>query len=266
MSTRERPPSQPRQDSTNFDLSGRRAVVTGAARGIGRAAACALAAAGAEVVAVDISAEELERTANSIAASGGVAHMIVVDVTSDSSVQDLVATVSQRGGVDILVNAAGIIRRGHSLDATVEDLEDLWKVNVRGLYAVTQALLPHMVGRNSAKIINVGSLGSLLGLENRAAYAATKGAVRQYTQSLAVDLGQYGIRANAIAPGYIATEMNRQWLETETAQRARLIKRIPLGRLGTPHDIAGAFVFLASPASDYITGQLLVVDGGWSSW
>lgn len=249
-----------------FDLSGRRAVVTGAARGIGRAAATALARHGAELVLVDILADELAATAEQIGRHGPRAQVVRMDVRSGQDVRALADAAAALGGVDIVVNGAGILTRADSTEATLEDLDQLWEVNVRGLYAVTQALLPQLVEKGSGKIINVGSLGSVLGLENRAAYAATKGAVRQYTQSLAVDLGCHGICANAIAPGYIETRMTEDWLSESSDRRRRMLERIPIGRFGRTADVEGAFVFLAAPASDYVTGQVIIVDGGWSSW
>lgn len=251
--------------ASGFDLTGLRAVVTGAARGIGQAAARALATHGAQPLLVDFDQHQLGHTADQIACTRPRPAVLAADIRDAASITDIADHVAADGGLDILVNAAGIIRRADALHATVDDLDDVWQVNVRGLYALTQALLPAMIGRPSPSIINVGSLGSLLGLANRGAYAATKGAVRQYTQSLAVDLGRHGVRANTIAPGYIATEMNRDWLDNDTTARDQLIARIPLGRLGRPDDLAGTFVFLASPASAYLTGQLIVVDGGWSS-
>jgi len=188
-----------------------------------------------------------------------------LDVRVEEDVRRLAETTAALGGVDVVVNAAGIMHRAVATEAKIADLDRLWEVNVRGLYAVTQALLPQLVERGTGgKIVNVGSLGSVLGLERRAAYAATKGAVRQYTQSMAVDLGPYGICVNAIAPGYIDTHMTADWLD-DPDRRRRLLERIPTGRFGEPADLAGTFVFLAAPASDYVTGQIVVVDGGWSS-
>jgi NAD(P)-dependent dehydrogenase (short-subunit alcohol dehydrogenase family) len=249
-----------------FDLSGRRAIVTGAARGIGRAAALALARQGAEMLLADVLEDELAATAGEIARAGGEAHPHRIDVREDGDVARLVEVATALGGLDILVNSAGIMRRALATEATVEDLDRLWEVNVRGLYAVTQAVLPLLVERGGGKIVNVGSLGSVLGLERRAAYAATKGAVRQYTMSLAADLGRHGIHVNAVAPGYIETSMTQDWLDGDGERRRRMLERIPVGRFGRPLDLEGVFVFLASGASDYVTGQVIVVDGGWSSW
>jgi NAD(P)-dependent dehydrogenase (short-subunit alcohol dehydrogenase family) len=248
-----------------FDMTGRRALVTGAARGIGRAAATALARHGAELVLVDVLDGELLAAADAVGRLGTTAEAVRTDLRSDDEVDKLARATAALGGVDILVNCAGVQRRVPTVESTVEDLDLLWKVNVRGLYAVTQALLPQLSRKGCGKIINVGSLGSVLGLEKRAAYAATKGAVRQYTQSLAVELGPHGICANVIAPGYIETDMTFDYLNSSD-RRQGMLGRIPLGRFGRPADIEGAVVFLAAPASDYITGQVIIVDGGWCSW
>jgi NAD(P)-dependent dehydrogenase (short-subunit alcohol dehydrogenase family) len=250
----------------SFDLTGRRAVVTGAARGIGAAAAAALARHGAELLLADILEEPLRETTEAIAEEGARASSMSVDVRIGEDIERLAGKAAELGGADILVNCAGVIGRAVTTESTVEDLDVVWEVNMRGLYAVTQAMLPQLIQSSGGKIVNVGSLGSLLGLEQRAAYAATKGAVRQYTQSLAVDLGRYGICVNAVAPGYIETRMSADWIDTDELRRSRMLERILLGRFGRPGDIEGAFVYLAAPASDYVTGQLLVVDGGWSSW
>lgn len=254
------------QERDAFDLCGLRAVVTGAARGIGLAAARALGRYGAELIIADVLDEELAHTREEFMARGVAVEMLATDVRSEADVVRLAEAAAALGGADVIVNAAGVMRRAGALDTTLEDLDAVWEVNVRGLYAVTQALLPQLVEKGAGKVINVGSLGSVLGLERRAAYAATKGAVRQYTQSLAVDLGKHGICVNAIAPGYIETDMSGDWLDGDGRRREAMLERILLGRFGRPSDLEGAFVFLAARASDYVTGQLLIVDGGWSSW
>lgn len=250
----------------SFDLSGRRALITGAARGIGAAAASALGRHGAELLLADVCDDALADTTRSLADSGVAARSAQVDVRSAADVARLVESAASIGGIDILVSCAGVMGRAAATESTVADLDALWEVNMRGLYAVTQALLPQLIASEAGKIVNVGSLGSLLGLEQRAAYAATKGAVRQYTQSLAVDLGRHGVCANAIAPGYIETSMSADWLVSDEQRRGRMLQRILLNRFGRPSDLEGAFVFLSASASDYVTGQVIVVDGGWSSW
>ncbi|MBS1861522.1 MAG: SDR family oxidoreductase [Actinobacteria bacterium] len=249
-----------------FDLSGKRVVVTGAARGIGCAAATALGRHGAELLLADSQGDILADTVKELGRNGVAAAPVNMDVRSVEDVQRLTEITAGTGGLDILVNCAGVIGRARTSEATVKDLDTLWEVNMRGLYVVTQALLPQLVDGDGGKIINVGSLGSVLGLEQRAAYAATKGAVARYTQSLAVDLGRHGVCVNAIAPGYIQTTMSGDWLDGDGERRKRMLERILLGRFGSPADVEGTFVFLAAPASDYLTGQIIVVDGGWSSW
>jgi NAD(P)-dependent dehydrogenase (short-subunit alcohol dehydrogenase family) len=248
-----------------FSLTGKVAVVTGAAGGIGACAARTFAGLGASVVAFDNRAEALLATGRALREAGAEVATVVGDLTRAEDIDRLVARAVQLGGADVLVNSAGRQRRLPVASATVEDLDWLWDVNVRGLFAVTQALLPGMLDRGSGKIVNLGSLGSLLGLERRTAYALTKGAVRQYTQSLAAELGPHGICVNGVAPGYIETEMTRDLL-ADDAMRERLLSRIVLRRFGGTEDLEGVFAFLASCASDYVTGQIIVVDGGWTTW
>ncbi len=168
------------------------------------------------------------------------------------------------GGADILVNSIGVQRRRPILEATSEDLEYVWGVNVAGVFAMTRALLPQMVAKGYGKIINVCSIGSFMGLDGKTVYAMTKGALAQYTRSSAVELARYGVRVNGIAPGYVETPMTHDFIHSE--REAEYLARIPLGRFADVEDLKGAFVFLASPASDYMIGQLLVLDGGQTIW
>lgn len=248
-----------------FDLGGSIAVVTGAAQGIGLAATRALVGAGASVVMFDRSEEDLARVVKELSHQGHSVTAVPGDVRSDSDVARLVDVI---GGdrLQILINCAGIVVRGHALSIGPEEVDQAWDVNVRGLVRVTHALLPLMVDQGGGKIINMGSLGTLLGLELRSAYAASKGAVGQYSKSLAVDLAQHNICVNVIAPGYVRTPMTREWLTSDDERQARMLSRIPLGRFADSQDLEGLFVFLASPASNYITGQVIAIDGGWSAW
>jgi NAD(P)-dependent dehydrogenase (short-subunit alcohol dehydrogenase family) len=248
-----------------FDLTGAVAVITGGARGIGRAAARALARQGASVVLFDRLGEQLEDTARELADGGTATEFIVGDVRSDDDLRRLADAAAGLGPVDIVINNAGVIRRMDIQDMTVEDLDWMWAVNVRGLVAVNQIFLPQMIERRRGKVINLGSLGSVTGLEQRTAYATTKGAVAQYTVSLAAEVGRYGICVNAIAPGYVDTDMAGTWISAEPGRTEQLLARIPLGRFAQPEDLEGTFAFLASPASDYVTGQVLLVDGGWTA-
>lgn len=253
--------------SSPFDLRDRVAVVTGAARGLGRSAALALGRAGARVVLFDRLESELAATEAELTDAGVAARAVPGDVTRSEDIEHLVGVAGEVGRVDIVVNCAGVIRRVDIADFGLSDLDAQWAVNVRGTVAVTQAFLAQLRdhGRSDrGKVINVGSLGSVVGLERRTGYAATKGAVAQYTVSLASEVGADQVCVNAIAPGYVETAMTSDWLD-DADRRRRLLDRIPLGRFATPRDLEGVFVFLASAASDYVTGQVLLVDGGWTT-
>jgi NAD(P)-dependent dehydrogenase (short-subunit alcohol dehydrogenase family) len=242
------------------------AVVTGAARGIGKAAAAGLASRGATVVLFDRLREQLAATTQEIRTdSRQPVHSIVGDVSEPADRERLLERSRQVGTVSVLVNAAGVMRRTDATALTVEDLDYLWQVNVAGTVGVTQLLLPQMVEAGYGKVINVGSLGSVRGLERRTGYATTKGAVAQYTVSLASEVGRHGVRVNAVAPGYVATDMASEWIYGDPDRTQRLRARIPLDSFATPEQLAGVFVFLAASASDYMTGQVLVTDGGWTT-
>lgn len=249
---------------TPFDLSGAVAVITGSARGLGRAAATALARHGASVVMFDTLGKEVEKAAAQVRAAGGQGVALEGSVSESRDVARLVEAAGDLGQVSIVVNCAGIMRRLDIDQMTVDDLQALWDINVSGTVAVTQRFLPGMMQQGYGKIVNVGSLGSVTGLERRTGYATTKGAVAQYTVSLASEVGAHGVRANVVAPGYVDTEMAGQYMWESPETTHRLLSRIPLGRFAQSEDLEGTFVFLASPASDYVTGQVLLVDGGWT--
>lgn len=258
-------PDQQLVISNRFSLTGRIAVVTGAARGIGRAAAAALGEQGATLLLVDVLAEDVCRIKDDLAERGIRAKALPGDVVDKGMHDEIMRVTAEVGPVSILVNAAGVMRRTNATELTIEDLDFLWQVNVVGTVAITQRLLPQMVEHGYGKIINIGSLGSVRGLERRTAYAATKGAIAQYTVSLASEVGKHGVRVNAIAPGYVDTDMTAPWIYGNPERTANLLARIPLGRFADPADLAGVFIFLAAPASDYVTGQILLVDGGWTT-
>lgn len=248
-----------------FDLTGQVAVVTGAARGLGLTAATVLAQSGASVVLFDVLEDQLAASTGKLTSDGAEAVAVPGSVTQDADLDRLRAVAEQLGPVSVVVNCAGIIRR-LGIDAmTVDDLDDLWQVNVRGTVAVTQMFLPQMVDAGYGKVVNVGSLGSVRGLHQRTAYATTKGAVAMYTVSLATEVGPHGVRANVIAPGYVDTDMAGTYIRAEPGRAERLLERIPLRRFAAADDLAGTFLFLATRASDYITGQVLLVDGGWTT-
>lgn len=249
-----------------FSLHDRIAVVTGAARGIGKAAAQALAAHGARLLLVDRLATELASTAAEITETADApVHTLVTDIAATDAGRKVRAAAHEAGPVSVVVNAAGVMVRSEITDLTAADLDTLWRANVLGTIEVTQCLLPQMIEQGYGKVINIGSLGSVRGLERRTGYAMSKGAIAQYTISLASETGQYGIRANVLAPGYVTTDMASEWIYGDTERTARLRARIPLGRFATPEDMSGVVVFLATPASDYVTGQILLADGGWTT-
>ena len=251
-------PAQP------FDLSGKIALVTGACRGLGFAIAEGLAKAGATVVLNGRRRDELEASAKALTDAGRNASIQVFDVTDRPAVHRAVAAVeAQHGRLDIVVNNAGIQRRGPLVDVAQQDWDDIIATNLTAPFLVSQAALPGMIARRNGKIIHIASLMSELARPTVVPYTAAKGGVRQLTRGMAVELAPHNIQVNAIAPGYFATEMNRALIDNPEFN-AWVCKRTPAGRWGQPEEIAGLAVFLASSAANYITGQMLVIDGGMS--
>ncbi len=245
----------------SFDLAGKRALVTGANTGIGQAIAVALAEAGADVALAGRSAPA--ETLALIAATGRVGVDLRADLSSAAPVAGLVAdAVAALGGLDILVNNAGIIRRNDLADFTEEDWDAVIDTNLKTLFFLSQAAARVMMAKGSGKIINIASLLSFQGGIRVPSYAAAKSGVAGLTKAMANELAPSGVQVNAIAPGYIATN-NTAALQADETRNRQILERIPTGRWGRPEDIAGAAVFLASPASDYVTGHVLAVDGGW---
>jgi 2-dehydro-3-deoxy-D-gluconate 5-dehydrogenase len=247
--------------SDMFDLTGRTAVVTGARRGLGRAMAVALAQAGADIAPVS------RRPASELAADVERAGRRCIPITADLEDPAQVDAVIPRavdalGHVDILVNNAGVISRGPALEVTEEDWCRVLQVNLSALFRLCQHAARQMVPRRRGKIINIASLMSFEGGILVSPYAASKGAVGQLTKALANEWAPLGINVNAIVPGYMATELT-QPLREDPVRNPAILARIPAGRWGQPEELGGAVVFLASPASDYVHGHLLAVDGGW---
>ena len=244
-----------------FGLLGRRALVTGANTGIGQALAVALAEAGADVALAGRS--EPGETLAAIAKTGRKAVDIRADLSSTAPLGEVVTrTVTELGGLDILVNNAGIIRRDDLLEFTEGDWDAVLDTNLKSLFFLSQAAARHMAAQGSGKIVNIASLLSFQGGIRVPSYAAAKSGVAGVTRAMANELAPKGVQVNAIAPGYIATN-NTAALQGDATRNRQILERIPTGRWGKPEDIAGAAVFLASPASDYVTGQILAVDGGW---
>lgn len=244
-----------------FDLHGKSAVVTGASTGLGRAMTLALASAGADVVLVDHSKKE--ETAREVRNLGRKAVALEADLARTDAVGKVIeSAIAELGKVDILVNNAGIIRRSPALEFSEKDWDDVIDINAKSVFFLAQAAARDMMKRKSGKIINIASLLSFQGGILVPSYAASKGAVAQLTKSLANELAGHGITVNAIAPGYMETS-NTKALREDPVRSKSILERIPAGRWGVPDDLAGAVVFLASAASDYVNGHVLIVDGGW---
>ena len=247
--------------SSLFSLAGRVAVVTGASSGIGQAIAAALAAVGADIALVGRSAGD--ETANRVQAAGRRVLAVSADLGSTSVCQEIVDEVTRGlGGIDILVNNAGIIRRREALEFSEADWDAVMDVNLKTLFFLSQAVARHMIPRGGGKIINIASMLSFQGGVRVASYTASKSGLAGVTRLLANEWADKGINVNAIAPGYIVTR-NTEPLRHDAARNREILGRIPAGRWGSPEDLGGAAVFLASRASDYVHGAIIPVDGGW---
>ncbi|HEY0496780.1 MAG TPA: 2-dehydro-3-deoxy-D-gluconate 5-dehydrogenase KduD [Kutzneria sp.] len=246
-----------------FSLKGKTALVTGARTGIGKAIAVGLAQAGADLVVLGHSPDFAEVKAEAEAAGASVETMIV-DLADPDAVEPALAELLTRREVDVLVNNAGIIHRQPATDVSLKDWRRVQAVNLDSVFALSQAVGRQMVDRGSGKVITIASLLSFQGGINVSGYTTSKHAVAGLTKALANEWAPHGVQVNAIAPGYIATN-NTEALRADPDREPAIRGRIPAGRWGTPEDLVGAAVFLASPASDYISGHVLVVDGGWMS-
>lgn len=247
----------------SFRLDGRVALVTGTTRGLGRTAALALAEAGADIALLDRS--PATETAQEVEALGRRVHTAQIDLIH-ATPQEMDAAVGQvvdtLGHIDILVNNAGIIRRAPLLDHQPQDWDDVLAINLDAVFHLSQAAARRFVAQGSGKIINVASMLSFQGGILVPGYTAAKHAVAGITKSFANELAPHGINTNAIAPGYMATE-NTAPIRADEARERAILDRIPAGRWGQPTDLAGPFVFLASPASNYLNGAIIPIDGGW---
>jgi 2-deoxy-D-gluconate 3-dehydrogenase len=249
--------------TTLFSLAGRRALVTGASRGLGHAMAVALAEAGAGVVCASSRRGGADATVAAVRALGNDAWEVHAELSDRDALLAMAdEAVRLAGRIDILVNNAGTIRRHPALVYSAEDWDDVMRTNLDATFFLSQRLGREMVARGAGKIINVGSLLSFSGGVNTAAYTASKHAVAGITKVLANEWGPRGVQVNGIAPGYFITD-NTQPLRDDSARFSEIRSRIPAGRWGEPEDLKGAVVFLASSDSDYVNGHMLVVDGGW---
>ncbi len=248
-----------------FDLTGRVAIVTGTSRGLGQFLARALAQAGADLVITSRDPEKLKPFQAEIESLGRRALPVGLDVREYESIQSMVsAALAHYGKLDILVNNAGCNVRKPALDVTWDDWNLVLDTNLRGTFFVAQAVARHMIAKKYGRIINIGSVTCVAGYAGLGPYGASRGGVKQLTMSLADDWGRHGVTVNCLAPGWFKTAQNAVMYENEQWV-AYLRDHIPLKRPGQPHDLDGAVVFLASEASEYITGQTLLVDGGIST-
>ena len=248
-----------------FDLTGKTAIVTGASRGLGQYFARALAKAGADLVITSRELSSLTEFRKEIETLGKKALPVRLDVLSQCDIENMVQTaIEEYGKIDILVNNAGLNIRKPSTEVSRQDWDTILDTNLKGSFFCSQAVGKEMIKRNYGKIINIGSCTCVFGMEGIAAYTASRGAILSITRSLAAEWGKFGITVNVLAPGWFKTAQNaalyknKEWLKYIT-------ERIPLNRPGRPNDLDGAVVFLASDASQYITGQMIMVDGGFTT-
>lgn len=248
-----------------FDLTNNVAVITGASRGLGQYFARALAKSGADLVLTARNFDDLTDIVDEISNLGVKVRALPLDVNNQNSINHMVdEAIASYGKIDILVNNAGCNIRKPALDVSWDDWELVVNTNLRGAFFVAQAVAKHMVCEGYGRIINIGSVTSVSGFAGLAPYCASRGGIKQLTMSLADDWGKSGITVNCLAPGWFETAQNKVLYENEE-WLSYICDRIPLGRPGKPHDLDGAVVFLASPSSEYVTGQTLLVDGGVST-
>jgi 2-dehydro-3-deoxy-D-gluconate 5-dehydrogenase len=256
------PTTAPQVTTTSpFDLTGRRAVVTGAGRGLGQGVALGLARAGADLVLVGRPGNQGE-TERLVADLGRDVQVVDLDLADHDAVAAVGAQLADGPQVDVLVNNAGIIERDDTVDVAADSWQRVIDVNLTGLFLLTQQVGRQMVARGSGKVVSVASLLSFQGGVRVASYAASKHGVAGLTKALANEWAPHGVQVNAIAPGYMATD-NTTALREDPTRARQILERIPAGRWGSIDDIAGAAVFLSSSAADYVNGHVLVVDGGW---
>ncbi len=246
-----------------FDLTGRCAVVIGGTSGIGRAVSHGLAQAGANVICTSRRKEQVEAAASEIEEIGCRTIRCVSDVSDRGSLERLlVACVEAFGKVDILVNSAGRTKREPTIDQNEEDWNAILETNLTGTLRACQVFGRHMIGNGYGRVINIASLSTFVSLFEVAAYSASKAAVASLTKSLAIEWAKHGVNVNAIAPGVFRTALNQKLLD-ETPRGQEFLSRTPMGRFGNVEELAGAAVFLASDAASFVTGEVLVVDGGF---
>lgn len=248
-----------------FSLRGKKAVVIGASRGLGKSMALAIADAGADVIVTSRSLEPLEEVAESIKKLGRKSYPVQCDITDIKQIERLHQfAVDKLSRVDILINVAGTTIRKPSTEITEDDWEKVANVNIKGMLFACKMFGKSMIESGGGKIVNIASLQSFMGLPRRTLYGTTKSGVIGLTKSLAVEWGEHKVNVNAIVPGYFLTEMTKPLFDNKKWTN-RLLEEIPLGRVGKPEDLDGVIVFLCSGASDYVTGESMFIDGGFIS-
>jgi NAD(P)-dependent dehydrogenase (short-subunit alcohol dehydrogenase family) len=247
-----------------FDLSGKVALVTGGGRGLGRGMALALAEAGADVVVTSRNEAELDESVRQLGAYAGDPLAVPADLSTPAGPEQVVAAVGeQRGPIDVMVHAAGLQVRKPALELSLEEWDRVQSVHLRAAFSLSQTIGRDMIDRGSGgSIILVSSLTANIGIRNTSAYGAAKSGIEGLMRTLATEWATHGVRVNAVTPGFFHTELTDAMFQDEQ-RREWMLGRIPMGRAGTPEDLAGAAVFLASDASAYVTGQAIAVDGGW---
>lgn len=249
-----------------FDLTGKTTLVTGSSKGIGKHIALVLASYGADIALIARNAKDLEEIVKEINAIGRKATYRAFDLTEIDSIQPMIKSIYEElGSIDILINNAGINIPKPAEEMTVLDWDYVMDINLKSVFFTTQAVGKYMKKQESGKIINVSSQMAFVGYYKRSAYSASKGGVTQLTKSLAIEWASSNINVNAIAPTFIETPMTKEMFKDEDFKRD-VLNRIPLKRLAQKEDLSGAFVYLASEASNMVTGHTLVVDGGWTVW
>lgn len=249
-----------------FDLSGKVAMVTGGTRGLGETAALALGKAGADVAVCGRNVTDLERVSSAIREMGRNSAGFALDVTDSEKVQaGFDRILDYFGKVDILVNNAGVNHRVPVLEFAEEDWDRVINTNLKGYFLVTKAVVPQMLERGYGKLINMSSILGTVALPHQVAYASSKGGVDQMTKVMAIEWAKQGVRVNAIGPTYFETDLVKQ-IRNDPERFNFINERTPMGRWGYPPELEGIVIFLAAPASDFITGQTIYIDGGWTVW
>ena len=265
VSTSPASPSIPAAETPNFDLRDKVALVTGAARGIGRGCALALAAAGADIILGLRDIKQDNGTIEAVRGTGRRVFPVQLDITDLAQIKDAVAkSLGEFGRIDILVNNAGLGPPAAAENVTEADFDLTMSVNVKGTFFMSQEVGRVMLARKSGRIVNLSSQAGFVALPTESVYCMSKAAIAHLTKCLAVEWGPHGINVNAVAPTFVRTPGTVKWLQDENF-RQDLLSRIPLGKVGDPIDVAGAVVFLCSPAAAMITGTTVMIDGGWTA-